>query len=163
MEHINIRCKHCKKEYTYCTYGNGPQYGTEEGCSKEYCAECQKAIDNALSKIPVKCKPIKVEITDEEEKKKILTQLYDIKTKSEKDNVFHTIMMLSSNYDNIDKYTYNSKTYYVEYNDDTPNDEHLSIEMEYDIIPAKITSNPWKTTSRNTFQYGCSIRKAFRR
>lgn len=159
MEHIKIRCKHCKKEYIYCTYGNGPEYGTEEGCSKEYCAECQQAIDNALANIPVKFKPIKVEITDEKEKKKILSQLYDIKTKAEKNDVFHVIRLNwgSSNYDNIDIYTYNSKTYYVEYNDDTPNDKHLLIEMEYDITAEKVTSKLWKTTHENSFQHGRNI------
>lgn len=161
MEHIKIRCKHCKKEYIYCTYGNGPEYGTEEGCSKEYCAECQQTIDNALANIPVKFKPIKVEITDEKEKKKILSQLDDIKTKSEKNDVFHLIRLLNSNYDNIDIYTYNSKTYYVEYNDDTPNDKHLLIEMEYDITAEKVTSKVWKTIRGNTFQHGRSIKKEF--
>jgi hypothetical protein len=164
MEHIKIRCKHCKKEYIYCTYGNGPEYGTEEGCSREYCAECQQAIDNALANIPIKFKPIKVEITDEEKKKKILSQLYDIKTKAEKNDVFHVIRLLnSSNYDNIDIYTYNSKTYYVEYNDDTPNDKHLLIEMEYDIIAEKVTSKSWKTTHENSFQHARSIINEFKK
>ena len=54
MQHIRRRCKHCGKEYTYCTYGNGPEYGTQEGCSMDYCAECQKAIDDALAKIPLR-------------------------------------------------------------------------------------------------------------
>ena len=52
MQHLRRRCKHCGKAYTYCTYGNGPEYGTQEGCSMDYCAECQKAIDDALAKIP---------------------------------------------------------------------------------------------------------------
>lgn len=162
MKHIIIRCKHCKKEYIYCTYGNGPEYGTEEGCSREYCAECQKAIDSALANIPVKFRPIKIEITDEEEKKKILTQLYDIKAKAEKNEIFHSIRLLSSNYDNIDKYIYNLKTYYIEYNDNTPNDKHLSVEMEYDIIGEKVTSKLWKTIHENSFQHGRGIEKAFK-
>lgn len=54
MQHFIRRCKHCGKTYTYCTYGNGPEYGTQEGCSMEYCAECQKAIDDALGKIPLR-------------------------------------------------------------------------------------------------------------
>lgn len=65
MEHIIRRCKHCNKEYTYCTYGNGPYYGTEKGCSYDYCAECQNAIDKALSEIPIKCRPYYSVITDE--------------------------------------------------------------------------------------------------
>ena len=54
MEHILRRCKHCNKEYTYCTYGNGLNWGTEEHCSMDYCGECQTAINNALSNIPKK-------------------------------------------------------------------------------------------------------------
>ena len=64
MQHFKLRCKHCHTEYTYCTHGNGSEYGTEEGCSKEYCARCQKAIDNALAKIPVECQPKYMEIHD---------------------------------------------------------------------------------------------------
>ena len=54
MQHFIRRCKHCGKSYTYCTYGNGPEYGTQEGCSMDYCAECQKAIDGALAKKPIR-------------------------------------------------------------------------------------------------------------
>lgn len=50
MQHFRRRCKHCGKAYTYCTYGNGPEYGTQKGCSMDYCAECQNAIDDALAK-----------------------------------------------------------------------------------------------------------------
>ena len=39
MQHIYRRCKHCNKEYLYCTYGNGPEWGTEEYCSMDYCGE----------------------------------------------------------------------------------------------------------------------------
>ena len=54
MQHFIRRCKHCGKSYTYCTYGNGPEYGTQERCSMDYCAEWQKAIDDALAKIPLR-------------------------------------------------------------------------------------------------------------
>ena len=85
-------------------------------------------------------------------------KINEIKTKAEKKDVFHVIRVLySSNYDNTDIYTYNSKTYYVEYNDDTPNDKHLLIEMEYDITAEKVTSKLWKTTHENSFQHGRSI------
>lgn len=67
MEHIIYRCKHCKKEYTYCTYGNGPEYGTEKGCTREYCAECANAINEALSKIPHKYEGRESMITDQQE------------------------------------------------------------------------------------------------
>ena len=54
MQHLLKRCKHCNKKYTYCTYGNGSIWGTEEHCSMDYCGECQTAINDALSKIPQK-------------------------------------------------------------------------------------------------------------
>ena len=54
MQHIYRRCKNCNKEYVYCTYGNGPDWGTEKYCSMDYCGECQKEIDDALSDISAK-------------------------------------------------------------------------------------------------------------
>ena len=48
MQHFLLRCKHCGSKYTYCTYGN------EDGCSMEYCGECQSAINESLDKIPKK-------------------------------------------------------------------------------------------------------------
>ena len=66
MQHIYRRCKHCNKEYLYCTYGNGPDWGTEKYCSMDYCGECQKAIDDALSNIPERYS-YKMELTPKEE------------------------------------------------------------------------------------------------
>lgn len=41
------------------------EYSTsEDGASMEYCPECQKAIDKALKKIPVKFKPEQMEIVE---------------------------------------------------------------------------------------------------
>ena len=162
MQHFILRCKHCKKEYTYCTYGNGHEYGTEEGCSREYCSECQKAIDNALKSIPIKFRPIKEEVTDEKEKQKILQELESIKSEVEKKDCFNVVSLLNSKFDNIDRYTYNGKTYYVEYDDENPNDKHLSIEVEYDIINEKSTSKVWRTTNNNTFQHGRSCGSIFK-
>lgn len=111
MEHWILRCKHCRKEYTYCTYGNGSQYGTEEGCSKEYCAECQKAIDEALNKIPQKFKPIEVEIEDKE----ILDKLLQIKKRALENvaNSFSQVVsfLFSCDFDVIDRYTHDGKVY----------------------------------------------------
>ena len=156
MEHYILRCKHCKKEYTYCTYGN------EDGCSKEYCSECQKAINDALKSIPVKFKPVRARITDEKEKQKILKELENIKSEAEKNNIFNVVSLLTSNKDNIDRYTYNGKTYYVEYDDETPNDKCLSVEAEYDIINEKTTSKFWRATNKNTFQHGRSYGSIFK-
>ena len=106
MEHWVLRCKHCQKEYTYCTYGNGSQYGTEEGCSKEYCAECQKAIDEALGKIPLKFKPIEEEIKDDD----LLQELLAIKENT-KANAFPSMskLVISMGFDFIDRYTHNGR------------------------------------------------------
>lgn len=161
MEHFTLRCKHCKKEYIYCTYGNGHEYGTEEGCSKEYCSECQKAIDNALKSIPIKFKPIKEKIIDEKEKQKIIQELESIKSEAEKKDCFHVVSLVNSKFDNVDRYTYDGKTYYVEYNDENPNDKYLSIEVEYDIINEKSTSKAWRTTTNSTFQHGRSFGSTF--
>lgn len=45
------RCKHCCIEYRFRI--NGHRWGLEDYTS-DYCPECQKAIDDALGKIPVK-------------------------------------------------------------------------------------------------------------
>lgn len=67
MEHLICRCKHCKQVYTYCTYGNGPKYGTKTGCTREYCAECENAIAKALHDIPRKYMSIRQLVTDKTE------------------------------------------------------------------------------------------------
>lgn len=71
MEHIICRCQNCQKSYTYCTYGNGPQFGTDEGCTREYCAECAKAIQEVLHRIPRKYMGIRQKITDPKEIERI--------------------------------------------------------------------------------------------
>ena len=160
MQHWILRCKHCHKEYTYCTYGNGPEYGTEAGCSEEYCAECQKAIDEALNKIPVKVKPTIVEIDNPEPQ--LLATLDKIKKESE--NKFGFISIgLSSNYDNRDKFTHRGLTYYIDYNDYTPGDRHLFVEQEYDIINKRLTGKLWKAdTNEDTYIHGRSMARALR-
>lgn len=71
MEHIICRCKNCQTPYTYCTYGNGPEYGTNKGCTREYCSECANAIAEALNKIPRKYTGIRQQITDPNEFERI--------------------------------------------------------------------------------------------
>ena len=51
MQSYIRRCKHCQSEYTYRI--NGHRWGLQDYVS-DYCPECQKAIDEALGKIPVK-------------------------------------------------------------------------------------------------------------
>ena len=67
MEHLIYRCKNCCKTYVYCTYGNGEEFGTEEGCTREYCAECGNAISKALHDIPRKYMSIRQLVTDKTE------------------------------------------------------------------------------------------------
>jgi len=160
MQHFILRCKHCQKEYTYCTYGNGPAYGTEEGCSMEYCAECQQAIDKALCEIPVKFKAERKEINEpllmelftkirEEEQLKIMEQ--------EKKNgiAFPTICASTDidNYDNIETYIHKNKKYQVKWNDETPDEKHLFVFMEYDILKGQFTKCPWRYEKKDSYSF----------
>lgn len=161
MEHWTLRCKHCQKEYTYCTYGNGPQYGTEEGCSKEYCAECQKAIDEALDKIPLKFKPIEEEIKDDD----LLQELLAIKEKP-KANAFPSMakFVASMDFDFIDRYTHNGRIYTVKYNESSPKDIHLFVKKEFDILNKKATGKYWEAeTFEDTYQHGISFKSTFQK
>lgn len=156
MQHFILRCKHCQKEYTYCTYGNGPEWGTEEGCSQEYCAECQKAINKALEVIPVKFKPIPVEI----DKPELFDILDKIKEEDDKKDYLKMTSITLGEYDNIDKYTHDGKTYYIEYNDDTPEERHLFVEMEYDILKKEITKHYWRADNYcDSYIHGRNIHK----
>ena len=61
MQHYILRCKHCGVKYIYFTHGN------ENGCSMDYCCECQTVINDALSKKPKKIEKRLDYITDSEE------------------------------------------------------------------------------------------------
>jgi len=160
MQHYILRCKHCQKEYTYCTYGNGPEWGTEEGCSQDYCAECQKAINKALEVIPIKFKPIPVEINEPE----LFAILDKIKEEDDKKDYLKMTALTSGEYDNIDKYTHDGKTYYIEYNDDTPEERHLFVEMEYDILKKEITKHYWRADKHDdSYMHGRNMHKDMRR
>ena len=146
MQHFKLRCKHCHTEYTYCTYGNGSEYGTEEGCSKEYCARCQKAIDNALAKIPVECQPKYMEIHDPR-----IFEMFERVKKNYKESVkknpieglvFETLSM--SLYDNTETYIHNGIEYKVEWDDDTPEDKHVFIYAEFNLAIQSFTGKPWR-------------------
>lgn len=145
MQHIHRICKHCHREYTYCTYGNGPEYGTEEGCSMTYCAECQKAIDEALAKIPVRFVQRFMEIKEprllplfDKIKKRV-----DEQTETAKFPRIQPVLPDSGNYDIIEMYYHKGKTYLVEWNEDTPNDKHISVRMMYDTQKKEFTNSYW--------------------
>ena len=166
MQHYILRCKHCHKEYTYCTYGNGPEYRTEEGCSMDYCAECQKAIDGALGKIPVRFEGRLQSINEP----RLLPLLDSIREKVEgklEEGYFNfgklTKMYCCGNYDNYDTYTHNGLKFEVAYNDDTPNDKHISVEMEYDLTEKKFTGKPWKGDYEDSYIHGRNTSRDFAR
>lgn len=157
MQHFILRCKHCQKEYTYCTYGNGPDYGTEEGCSMEYCAECQKAIDKAFSAIPVKFKPERKEI-----KEPLLLELFskirEEEQQKKKENEGKRFPVICSstdpdNYDNIETYIHKNKKYQVKWNDETPDKKHLFVFMEYDILKGQFTKRPWRYEKKDSYSF----------
>ena len=145
MQHIRRICQHCHREYTYCTYGNGPEYGTEEGCSMTYCAECQKAIDETLAKIPVRFTKRFMEIKEprllplfDKIKKKV-----DEETKTNKLPRIQPLLPDSGKYDIIEMYYHKGKTYLVEWDEDTPNDKHISVRMMYDTQKNEFTNSYW--------------------
>ena len=159
MEHLIFRCKHCQREYTYCTYGNGPEYGTEAGCTKEYCSECQKAIDDALSGIKVKFGPVEIEIDGGE----ILPTLDEIKAREPQR--YTVCLHPDSSYDNIDEFTHGWKKYVVKWNDDTPYDRHVFLVVTRDLIKDEVLKDkPWMADiGLDTYQHGTSMVRRFRR
>lgn len=160
MEHFILRCKHCHKEYTYCTYGNGPEYGTEYGCSMEYCAECQKAIDDALGKIPVKFRHEFVPI-DEPLLLPVFQEIKSNEAKYPPGLCWPTLTrtFCCGKYDNIDEYVHKGILYRVEWDDDKPEELHVSVDMEYDIENNKLTGKPWKTDEKDRYSRGRNTSK----
>lgn len=67
-------------------------------------------------------------------------------------------------YDNIDKYTHDGKIYYIEYNDDTPEERHLFVEMEYDILKKEVTKNYWRADRHDdSYMHGRDMCKDMKR
>ena len=157
MQHIKCRCKHCHKTYSYCTYGNGPEYGTESGCSMEYCGECQTAINEALGKIDVKFKPKYKEIMPSLGLDKVMEDIKNKVLKEREDKAyfeFPSVICYSDDegYDNVETYTHNGKTFRIEWNDKTPDDKHMFIRMEFDIKAKNFTGRHWEAeTNEDTF------------
>ncbi len=163
MQHYYVRCKHCHREYLYCTYGNGPEYGTEEGCSRDYCSECQKAIDNALGKIPVKYTGKFKVIDSTPELMEFFRQVsiaYNNKVENDehKGVFFPRIVPVfpagccASDYDNVDTCVYNGRMFIIEYNDGEYKNARVSLEMEYDCINNCFTNKYW--VERGKAYYG---------
>lgn len=158
MQHLILRCKHCNKEYTYCTYGNGEEYGTENGCSKEYCAECQNAIYNALSKIPKKYEPRFKKI-----KEPRLLDLFDeLRVKHLTDgSTIGCFREWIGDYDCAEYFIHNRKKYMLAWNDDNMTKKDIYISMEYDLINKKFTENVWKFDEGEKYSFSRNIIKEF--
>ena len=160
MQHFILRCKHCQKEYTYCTYGNGPIYGTEEGCSMDYCAECQKAIDKALSQITVKFVAKPVEISEP----RLLDVFKKIKDEYQTTNknsfTFTQVVLFNLNeYDIVETYIHNNKKYQIKWNEDTPDEKHIFLFMEYDVVNEQFTNKVWKFDEKDSYNYSSNSAK----
>ena len=154
MQHLRIRCKHCQREYTYCTYGNGPEYGTESGCSMEYCADCQKAIDEALGKIPKKYTWRWLDICPTFGLLEALAETKEKVEKARNESVLLTAVpndFFYSPYDNVDIYVRDGVEYMVVWNDSTPNNKHVLVKMEYDLTHDCFTDNAWRTDKREAY------------
>lgn len=151
MQHFRLRCKHCQKEYTYCTYGNGPEYGTEEGCSMYYCAECRKAIDDALSKIPQKCRPYYSFVTNSETKEKLERVFKEEREKFEKSNHINAARLVGDyGYESVEECTVD----WVKYLRGVKKDGtvEFKVEKEYDLLNNIETDKLYSDTTNNEKQ-----------
>ena len=148
MQHIYRRCKNCNKEYVYCTYGNGPDWGTEKYCSMDYCGECQKAIDDALSKIPERYS-YKMELIPKEDydyiSKTIDTQYQEYK-KEISNNLLGgfgiTSITMGDEYVDIEG-CYINHIYYTRGTKEN-GDVEIKQSMEYDLIDKKLTGKKYR-------------------
>ena len=154
MQHIYRRCKHCNKEFVYCTYDNGPDWGTEKYCSMDYCGDCQKAINDALSKIPERYS-YKMELIPKEDfdyiNKTIDTQYLEYK-KETSGNVFGlTKIIIENEYDFVEGCYFN----YIYYTRGIKKNGEIEIKqsMEYDLIDKKLTGKRYRFYDMPCNQY----------
>lgn len=158
MQHYVLRCKHCHKTYTYCTHGN------EDGCSMDYCGECQTAIDNALGKIKVKFEPKFVEIKPTFGLPDLLNRIRENEKRHSENHSFNFPSIICLNlpdceYDNIEEFTHEGKTYRIAWDDGHDDELHYFIQMEYDIEKDAVTRNVWKAESyKDSYRSGKSAK-----
>lgn len=144
MQHYVLRCKHCNSEYIWSPTGH-----RDDGGSRDYCPICQKAIDDALGKISVKFEPKEQEI-----KEPRLLGLFDTlrgkQAEKEKECLFPLAICMTydksvfHDFDNVEFFVHNGKKYAVRWNNDTPNDKHISIFLEFDKTKGEYTGRIWK-------------------
>ena len=153
MQHLLRRCKHCNKEYTYCTYGNGSTWGTEEHCSMDYCGECQTAINNALSNIPKKISYQMELIPHEDFNKinKIIDEEKEKRLKESKTMCMCMEMVKNQNYKNIEG-CYIDHVYYIRGVKEN-NEIEIKQSMEYDLINKCLTGKKYYDYDKPRNQY----------
>ena len=128
MQHFLLRCKHCGSKYTYCTYGN------EDGCSMDYCGECQSAINKSLDKIPKKIIKKIDYLTDIEEIFRI-NRIFDIEKKRYDElniNVKSVPVVVNWGYRTVELCYIDGVEYYRCIKDDGTFD--IKVSKEYDLI-----------------------------
>lgn len=153
MQHLLRRCKHCGKTYTYCTYGNGPGYGTEPGCSMDYCADCQNAINDALAKIPIRYIKKHIFVSDQEEITRLKTIFEDEKAKHyANENIIHAALMIPDwGFDEVEKCYIDWVEYYKCVEDDGRT--LFQVAMEYDTVEGKFTGKKYEETDGEKRRY----------
>lgn len=139
MQHWILRCKHCGKEYTYRTYGN------KDGCSQDYCGDCQTAIDYALKAIPVRFEHRAVEFEPSDELKEKLRRIHEKELKRETEQLFPRISKIEpyKGYDSGEEYQCDFIRYYVRWNKANEGEKHYFVEKEYDLLNDCFTDKYW--------------------
>lgn len=157
MQHYILRCKHCGVKYTYCTHGN------ENGCSIDYCGECQTVINDALSKKPKKIEKRLDYITDSEEVFR-LNEIFNIeksKYENEKKDLPRPIQLIGDwGYKTVEKCYINSVEYYRCIKDDDTID--IKVAKEYDLINNKYTGNFYEELDCRYGEYEYALVEQFR-
>lgn len=155
MEHLILRCKHCKREYTYCTYGNGPQYGTESGCTREYCAECANAIQNALKNIPIRYEGRPIIITDKDEQERLCKIFDEIHNEYEANTKIKASRLIGDwGYEKMENFYFNKIQYYRCFRENGTIDVYVF--DEYDLIEQKFTGKHYFDNTSPMRSY-CSL------
>ena len=146
MEHFTLRCKHCGIEYTYCTYGN------EDGCSLDYCSECQKVIDDALSKIPIKYIP-KIKNYEEDLDFNRINCIFDEeKAKYQSENPINISQLMGDmGYDIVEKCYIDRVAFYRCYN--IGEKPCFKTTMEYDLVNKRFTGKCYRDHNNPMFGY----------
>lgn len=151
MRFYTLRCKHCGRTYTYCTSYN------DYGYSKDYCSECQTAIDNALNKIPKKISK-RIDILTDKAERLRLDSIFDInKRKYEMDISSHNLQtfipsIVDWGYKTVERCYINRVEYYRCVKDDGTFD--IKVAKEYDLIKNEYTGKLYVETDKsNGYEY----------